>query len=238
VSQKNILILGGSSDIGAESIRLFLENNWKVTAHYNSKKISPNIYKNYEKVFSQFRFDLKQISKFEKFLKKNKKKFNKFDAFVNLAGYLKPTTFEKFSIKNLYDHLNVNSFSGFLIIRTIFPGMKKRKWGRIVNTSSIGTKFGGAINNFAYSLSKFNNEFFPKYFKNFYSKNVIINSLQIGLTKTKMNKKIKKNFKKRIKVIPLNRMASPEEVANYIFFLCSDKNTLLTGSVINISGGE
>ena len=99
MSQKNILILGGSSDIGAESIRLFLENNWKVTAHYNSKKISPNIYKNYEKVFSQFRFDLKQISKFEKFLKKNKKKFNKFDAFVNLAGYLKPTTFEKFSIK-------------------------------------------------------------------------------------------------------------------------------------------
>ena len=238
MSQKNILILGGSSDIGAESIKLFLKNDWKVTAHYNSKKIKPEIYKNYEKNFSQFKFDLKKIMEFEKFLKKNKNKFSQFDAFINLAGYLKPTTFEKFSTKDLYDHLNVNSISGFLVIRTIILGMKKRKWGRIVNTSSIGTKFGGALNNFAYSLSKFNNEFFPKYFKNFYSKNVIINSLQIGLTKSKMNKKLKKNYRKRIKLIPLNRMADPDEVANYIFLLCCDKNTLLTGSVINISGGE
>ena len=117
--------------------------------------------------------------------------------------------------------------------------MSKRKWGRIINTSSIGTKFGGGINNFAYSLSKFNNEFFPQYFKNFYSKNVIINSLQIGLTNTKINKKLKnKNFKARLKLIPIKRMANTKEVANYIFFLCSETNTLLTGSKINISGGE
>lgn len=238
MNQKNVLILGGSSEIGLACIRLFLKNSWKVTAHYNSKKIKSKIFNNYEERFSQFKFDLKKIKGFEKFLKKNKKKFNEFDAFVNLSGYLKPTTFEKFTTQNIYDHLNVNSISGFLVIRTIISGMKKRKWGRIVNTSSIGTKFGGAINNFAYSLSKFNNEFFPKYFKDFYSKNVIINSLQIGVTKSKMNKKIKKNYNERIKLIPLKRMANPEEVANYIFFLCSDKNTLLTGSIINISGGE
>lgn len=238
MNQKNVLILGGSSEIGLACIRLFLKNSWKVTTHYNSKKIKSKIFNNYEERFSQFKFDLKKIKGFEKFLKKNKKKFNEFDAFVNLSGYLKPTTFEKFTTQNIYDHLNVNSISGFLVIRTIISGMKKRKWGRIVNTSSIGTKFGGAINNFAYSLSKFNNEFFPKYFKDFYSKNVIINSLQIGVTKSKMNKKIKKNYNERIKLIPLKRMANPEEVANYIFFLCSDKNTLLTGSIINISGGE
>ena len=155
-----------------------------------------------------------------------------------MAGYLKPITFEKFTTQSIYDHLNVNSISSFLVIKTIISGMKKRKWGRIVNTSSIGTKFGGALNNFPYSLSKFNNEFFPKYFKDFYSKNVIINSLQIGLTKSKLLKKLKKNLNKRIKLIPLKRMATPEEVANYILFLCSDKNTLLTGSIINISGGE
>jgi len=239
MNQKEVLILGGSSDIGTESIRLFLKNGWKVTAHYNSHKIKYKEFNNCKKNFSQFKFDLKKISEFEKFLKKNRKKFNKFDAFVNLAGYLKPTTFEKFSITDLYDHLNVNSISGFLVIRTIIPGMKKRKWGRIVNTSSIGTKFGGGLNNFSYSLSKFNNEFFPKYFKDFYSKNVIINSLQIGLTKSKMNKKLKnKNYKERVKLIPLKRMANPKEVADYILLLSSDKNTLLTGSVVNISGGE
>tara|TARA_Y200000002_G_C22485575_1_gene580680 strand:+ start:18 stop:734 length:717 start_codon:yes stop_codon:yes gene_type:complete len=238
MGQKNVLILGGSSDIGVASIKLFLKNGWKVTAHYNSKKIAHAIIINDKKNFSQFRFDLKRIKEFEKFLKKNEKKFKKFDAFINLAGYLKPITFEKFTTQNIYDHLNVNSISSFLVIKTIISGMEERKWGRIVNTSSIGTKFGGAINNFAYSLSKFNNEFFPKYFKNFYSKNVIINSLQIGLTKSKLIKKLKKNLNNRIKLIPLKRMATPEEVANYILFLCSEKNTLLTGSLINISGGE
>ena len=238
MNQKEVLILGGSSDIGTESIRLFLKNGWKVTAHYNSHKITSKEFINYKKNFSQFKFDLKKILEFEKFLKKNREKFSKFDAFVNLAGYLKPTTFEKFSIRDLYDHLNVNSISSFLVIRTIISEMKKRKWGRIVNTSSIGTKFGGGLNNFAYSLSKFNNEFFPNYFKQFYSKNIIINSLQIGLTKSKMNKKLKKNYKERVKLIPLKRMANPKEVANYIFLLCGDKNTLLTGSVVNISGGE
>jgi NAD(P)-dependent dehydrogenase (short-subunit alcohol dehydrogenase family) len=238
MNQKNVLILGGSSDIGVASIKLFLKNGWRVTAHYNSKKIESTIFKEEEKNFLQFKFDLRKIKEFEKFLKKNEKKFKKFDAFINLAGYLKPVTFEKFTTQNIYDHLNVNSISSFLVIKTVISGMKKRKWGRIVNTSSIGTKFGGALNNFPYSLSKFNNEFFPKYFKDFYSKNVIINSLQIGLTKSKLLKKLKKNLNKRIKLIPLKRMATPEEVANYILFLCSDKNTLLTGSILNISGGE
>jgi|ETN02SMinimDraft_4_1059925.scaffolds.fasta_scaffold92963_2 NAD(P)-dependent dehydrogenase (short-subunit alcohol dehydrogenase family) len=239
MSQKKVLILGGSSNIGIESIKLFLRSGWKVTAHYNSNKIKSKEFNNFKKNFSQFRFDLKKISQFEIFLKKNKKKFDKFDAFVNLAGYLKPTTFEKFSLRDLYDHLNVNSISGFLVIRAVIPGMKKRKWGRVVNTSSIGTKFGGGLNNFAYSFSKFNNEFFPKRFKDFYSNNVIINSLQIGLTKSKMNKKLKsKNYKERVNLIPLKRMARPKEVADYIFLLCSDKNTLFTGSVMNISGGE
>jgi len=239
MNTKKVLILGGSSDIGIESIKIFLRNKWHVTAHYNSQKISSkNLFIN-KNNFSQFKFDLKRISEFDRFLKSNKKKFGKFDAFVNLAGYLKPTTFEQFSIKDLHDHLSVNSFSSFLVIRAIIPGMRKRKWGRIVNTSSIGTKFGGGLNNFAYSLSKFNNEFFPKYFKNLYSKNIMINSLQIGLTKSKLIKKLKnKNYKERIKLIPLNRMANTKEVASYIHFLCSEKNTLLTGSVVNISGGE
>ena len=117
--------------------------------------------------------------------------------------------------------------------------MKKRKYGRILLTSSIGTKFGGGLNSFAYSLSKFNNEFFPSYYKSLYSKNIIINTLQIGVTDTKIHKNLQgKHKKNRIRLIPLKRMATKKEVSDYILFLCNDKNKILTGSVINISGGE
>ena len=67
----------------------------------------------------------------------------------------------------------------------------------------------------------------------------MINALKIGVTDTKLHSKDKsKNMIKRIKLIPTNKMASTKQVAEYIYFLCSDKNALITNEVINISGGE
>ena len=117
--------------------------------------------------------------------------------------------------------------------------MKKKKWGRVLLASSIGTKFGGGKLTFAYSVSKYLNEFFPSIYKDFYKYNIMINALKIGVTDTKLHFKDKnKNMKRRIKLIPINKMASTYEVAEYIYFLCSEKNTLITNQVINISGGE
>ena len=83
------------------------------------------------------------------------------------------------------------------------------------------------------------NEFFPKPFKYLNKTNILINTLKIGLTNTKLNKVDKnKNMKKRIKLIPLGRMASINEVVKYIDFLTSENNSLITNEVINISGGE
>ncbi len=67
----------------------------------------------------------------------------------------------------------------------------------------------------------------------------MINALQIGVTDTKLHlKDKKKNMKKRIQLIPIKKMASTNEVAKYIYFLCSGENTLITNQIINISGGE
>ena len=117
--------------------------------------------------------------------------------------------------------------------------MKKKKWGRILFTSSIGVKFGGGISTFPYSLSKFINEFFPKFFRENTYKNILYNCLRIGVTDTKIHKIDKnKNMKKRIKLIPLKRLAKPTEIAEYIYFLCSEKNTLISSEILNITGGE
>ena len=72
-------------------------------------------------------------------------------------------------------------------------------------------------------------KFFPRIYKSSAKNNVLINTLQIGLTKTKMNLiDKKKNLKKRVNLIPLRRMAKPSEVANYIYFLLSENNTLIS----------
>ena len=117
--------------------------------------------------------------------------------------------------------------------------MIKKKWGRIVNSSSIGVKFGGGNQTFEYSLSKHLNEFIPNYFKKIAHKNVFYNTVKIGLTNTKIHKKISnKNLTKRTKLLPIKKMATSKDIANYIFFIASNENQFITNEVINITGGE
>lgn len=233
---RRILILGASSDIGFELTKQFLKKNYFVIAHYNKND------KGLKKIKSQnlflFKFDLIKIKKFERFVKKNNI-FNKVDIFISLTGYLKIKKISQVNAQDFLNHININYLSNFIITKKILDHMKRKKWGRILYASSIGTKFGGSNNSFVYSLSKFMNEFFPKPLKILTKNNILINTLKIGLTNTKLNKlDKKKNLNRRIKLIPLGRMATINEVVNYIIFLSSDKNTLISNEVINISGGE
>ena len=90
-------------------------NKWELTAHYNTNSKSLiNLKKKYKSRLNLFKFDLKNIYSLEKYLNRHKKKFLKYDAFVNLSGYFKSTKFQNFKVKDLFDHFNVNSFSSLL----------------------------------------------------------------------------------------------------------------------------
>ena len=157
---------------------------------------------------------------------------------ISLTGYLKASKFNKFNLVEAYNHLNVNFFSSIILTRNILPHMIKNKFGRIIYSSSIGTKFGGGDKSFNYSLSKFCNEFFPSEIKKLSKINILANTIQIGLTDTKIHKRIKgKNLKKRIKLIPSKKMAKVDEVADVIDDLALN-NKLISSQLINISGGE
>ena len=125
------------------------------------------------------------------------------------------------------------------IIKELSSSMVRNKFGRILQTSSIGVKFGGGKNTFNYSISKKVNEFIPRDNKIWAANNVLMNTLVIGVTNTKIHNKIaKKNLNLRKKLIPMKRFATTLEIARYIYFLTSEENTYITGQVLNISGGE
>ena len=126
-----------------------------------------------------------------------------------------------------------------LIIRKYLNNMKEKKWGRIVNSSSIGVKFGGGEKTFEYSMSKHLNEFIPSHIRKLAEKNIFFNIIKIGLTNTKMHKKItNKNIVKRTKLVSTKKMATPKDISNYIFYISTSKNQFITGEVVNIAGGE
>ena len=79
---------------------------------------------------------------------------------------------------------------------------------------------GGGSQTFEYSLSKHLNEFIPSYFKKIADKNIFYNTVKIGLTNTKIHKKIlNRNLIERTKLLPTKKMAKPKDIANYIFYI-------------------
>ena len=239
--KKHVLILGGSSDIGIEVVKKFLQLNWNVTAHcFSNKKILKN-FKKYSKNINIVKFNFSNISnsKIEKLVKKN---FNKkYDSIVNLIGYVDNKGFEITNLKSLIKSLSINAIIPILIEKMLVKKMLSQKWGRILNCSSIGVKFGGGGNSYNYSLSKHCLEFIPNNYKIWAKKNVFINNLRIGVTNTKIHKKMKrskKNLKNRVKLIPISRMAEPKEISSYIVNLSTEINSYMTGQTLNVSGGE
>ena len=237
MKKSKVLILGGSSDIGITLIKELLKNdNMEIYAHCSSnernlKKINNTRIKIIKSNFIKIN-DNNFKKTFDKLL------HHKFSYFINLTGYISKSNFLNFKIYDQINTFKTNVILPNLILSKIVNNMIKNNFGRIVNCSSIGIKFGGGSNTYNYSLSKFASEFIPYNFKDWAKKNVLINNLRIGVTNTKLHRKIGKNIKKRVKLIPISRAAETNEIVKYILFFLSDDNTYSTGQTISISGGE
>ena len=231
--KKKILILGGNSDIGIQLCQLISDHKkFQLDIHYNSNL------SNLEKIklkgnTIKANFETININNLSKKFRKN------YDIIINLVGFIDNISFKNFNIKEFQKTLKINTLIPWLIIRNSLNHMKKKRWGRIINSSSIGVNFGGGVNTFTYSASKHLNEFIPQEIKKLYKENILYNVIKIGLTNTKIHKKInKKDMKKRIQLVPLKKIADPKEIANYIYFLISNDNQFITDEILTISGGE
>ena len=235
--KKNVLILGGSSAIGMGSIKIFLNNNWEVHAQYNKnnselKKLQLN-----NKMLHTYKCNFKNLNEINKFTKKIYKK--KICSIVNLIGYVDNINYQNSDIKSLVKSLTINAIVPIMIEKKILPYMIKIKFGRILNASSIGVKYGGSEFTYNYSFAKHALEYIPSYLRKLTSKNILTNILRIGFVKSKVHKTIKgKNIKKRINLIPMKRQAMPSEIAKTIFNLSSEHNTYIGNEIVTIAGGE
>ncbi len=237
---KHILVLGGSSDIGIKVISLLLKKNCEVTAHFSKNKKKLLLLKKINKKLNLIKADFSKINT-RNINKVISKKFGKkYDTIINLVGYIDNKGFSNTDLKSMVSSLLINAIIPTLIVKKNINFMLEKKWGRIINCTSIGIKWGGGEFSYNYNLAKHCLEFIPNKFKVWAKKNVLINNIRIGHVNTKIHKRMKKTIKskKRINLIPMNRMAEISEIADYIIYFASDKNTYMTGQTVTISGGE
>jgi 3-oxoacyl-[acyl-carrier protein] reductase len=236
---KNVLVTGAGSGIGLEIVTSLLKEGYYVIAHYNrSKKNLLKLSKSYENLeLVQQNFALSEAAK-KCYLKiKNKN----IDVVINNAGLLpKACAFEKSSVKSQTEIFNVNFFAPYQLCQKIIPKMVKKKWGRIINISSIGVKFAGNSQTSLYTLSKMTLEGLTETINKTYAvHNILCNTLRVGVTDTDLHKTSNhKNMKERIEKIPLKRMAKTSEIANMVSFLISNEANFIAGQKIAIAGGE
>lgn len=180
--------------------------------------------------------DLADKDSVKKYIENIKNK--QIDILINNAGVNWPGNTGELTDDNIEDTIEINLISPIRLINSVANGMKKRKWGRIVNISSIfgivarerqilycATKHGlnGLTNALALELGPYN---------------ILVNSICPGFTDTELTKRNSRQKNDSITdSIPLGRFADPSEIAQLVSFVISEKNTYMNGSVIVIDGG-
>ena len=223
--KKNALVTGGTKGIGKSIVK---ELKKKYTVYYTGRKK--------RKIKNYFQLDLSDQSSVKSFIKETSKL--NFDILVNNAGINNIKYFNLYKPFEIQKMLNVNLVNLTLITKVLLKNMIKKKWGRIVNISSIWG-VNPCKKRSIYSMTKSALISFSKSLAIEYgSYNINTNSISPGFIMTDLTKKsLSLNQLKSLKKkVPLRRFGSPEEIAKIVIFLCSEKN-YINGSNIVADGG-
>ncbi|HEX4230737.1 MAG TPA: 3-oxoacyl-ACP reductase family protein [Bryobacteraceae bacterium] len=154
------------------------------------------------------------------------------DILVNNAGISRPQPLDEITGQDWDDILQANLKSCFLVTQAVLPGMRKKKWGRIINISSVAAQVGGIVGPH-YAASKAGMLGMMHYYASRLGKEgITVNAIAPALVATDM---VAANPNARPEQIPIGRFGLPSEVADVAVMLAG--NGYINGQTINVNGG-
>jgi NAD(P)-dependent dehydrogenase (short-subunit alcohol dehydrogenase family) len=162
-----------------------------------------------------------------------------FDILVNNAGINRHALVGDLNLADYDDIQRINVRSAVVLCKALVPGMAARRWGRVVNITSIFGVVAKAARA-SYTTSKFALTGFTKVLAlDYAAKGVLANSVAPGFIGTEMTARMlgEKGIAEMTAQVPVGRLGTPEEVANLVAFLASAENSFITGQNIIIDGG-
>ena len=236
---KVAVITGASRGIGAAIAEKFSSQGVNVAIIYNGNETAANTVKeNAEKngVKAEiYKCNVANAEECKETVKAITESFGGIDILVNNAGITRDNLLISMSEEEFDDVINTNLKGCFNMIKACGRNFIKKKYGKIINISSVSALLGtaGQVN---YSSSKAGVIALTKVTaREFASKNICCNAIAPGFVTTDMTKDLQSE--EYLKLIPLKRLGKPEDVANLAAFLADDISDYITGEVIRIDGG-
>ena len=235
---KKVLVTGASGGIG-KAIAIELSSNGAdlcLTGRNKSEleSLQKLIGGNCEIIIS----DLSKSEGIDELANSAQEKMGQIDILINNAGITRDNLFMRMSEEDWNEVINVNLNSIFKLTKQLIKGMIKRRYGRIINiTSVIGVAGGAGQSN--YSASKAGIIAMSKSLaQEVGSRSVTVNSIAPGFIETNMTAELSDDRKEEIlHSISVGRLGKPDDIAGAVCFLASDKASYITGQTIHINGG-
>ena len=235
---KKALITGASGGIGKEIARTLDSFGAEICISGRNSEELNSLNNTVNQECKIITCDLTKDNDITNLVKRAEEELGQIDILVNNAGITKDNIFLRMSDEEWDQVLKVNLYSTFKILKLATKGMVKRKYGRIINiTSVVGVTGGpGQVN---YSSSKAGLIGMTKSLsQELASRNITVNCIAPGFIDTPMTSDLDENRKAKVlSSIPANRFGSPEDLSTAILFLASEESSYITGQTIHINGG-
>jgi acetoacetyl-CoA reductase len=233
------LVTGGTRGIGAAISKALKAGGYKVAANYGGNDAAAQKFKE-ETGIPVFKWDVSSYEACADGIKKVEAEVGPVEVLVNNAGITRDAMFHRMKPDQWSAVINTNLGSLFNMCRPVIEGMRERKFGRIVNISSINGQKGqaGQTN---YSAAKAGELGFTKALAQEGARSgITVNAICPGYINTEMVQAVPKDVleKSILPLIPIGRLGEPEEIARCVAFLASDEAGLITGATLSANGGQ
>lgn len=233
------VVTGGTRGIGAAISKALKAAGYTVAANYGGNDQAANAFKA-ETGIPVYKWDVSSYEACEAGLKQVEADLGPIEVLVNNAGITRDTTFHRMTLEQWNAVISTNLNSLFNMCRPVINGMRERKFGRIINISSINGQKGqmGQTN---YSAAKAAEIGFTKALAQESARaGITVNAIAPGYIATEMVKAVPKDVldKNILPQIPIGRLGEPEEIARCVVFLASDDSGFITGSTLTANGGQ
>ena len=233
------LVTGGTRGIGGAISKALKAAGYTVGASYAGNDAAAEKFKT-ETGIPVYKWDVASFEACTEGVRKVEAELGPVEVLVNNAGITRDGAFHKMTLEQWSAVINTNLGSLFNMTRPVIEGMRARKFGRIINISSINGQKGqfGQVN---YSAAKAGDIGFTKALALENAKaGITVNAICPGYINTEMVQAVPKEVveKSILPHIPASRLGEPEEIARAVVFLASDDAGFITGSTLSINGGQ